>query len=200
MFAFILMLIFRVVDLGFIKKPIEIHETPSKQPRIQKDSSSVIIDSNDFDTIKSQDTMDKKSEITQKKEENKITITDSPGSIATINQKGDNVIINPQISIPPPKFSINYISRNVPIDTLYKTELLLIINSAVQINNLYLEARAQSIVEFSANAQRTGLVQIGHTGTRNGWAFTNIPNAWGRWKLIILTEHIEDNIIIGYNY
>lgn len=198
--AFMLMIIFRVIDIGFLNKSTDMQNSNSNPPMEQNDSLIATIDSNYVNAIKSQKTINSKTEIPKQKDDKRITIKDSPGSVATINQRGDNVIINPQVGIPPPKFSIKYISRNVPTDTLFKTELLLTINSAVQINNLYLEAKAPSIVEFSANAQRTGMIQTGHTGKRSGWAFTNIPNAWGRWKLIVLTKDIEDNLEFGYNY
>jgi len=43
LFALILMLIFRAVDLGSIKKSTDVQNTTSKQPVIQKDTSSVTI-------------------------------------------------------------------------------------------------------------------------------------------------------------
>jgi len=131
---------------------------------------------------------------------NQIDISQSPGSIATINQDGDNTILNPITDIPEPQFKFKILNKNQPYQNYYKTEYSLEIISKIQVNNLYLEARATSIVEFEAEAQRTGGIIIGHTGKREGWAFTNIPNAWGKWTLLILTKEIEDKIEIGYNY
>lgn len=59
------------------------------------------------------------------------------------------------------------------------------------IPNLYLAAHASSIVEFDVEPQRTGGFITGHSGKREGFWFTNIPNFGGKYLLIVKTKEAE---------
>jgi len=130
---------------------------------------------------------------------NKINQENSPGSIATIGQTGDNIIINPEVDIPEPTLSIKEISAHQLVNNLYKTELLLTIDSSVPIPQLYLEVKAPTITEMETVAQRTGGSMSGHSGLREGYAFTNLINAYGSYKIIILTKE-KEFFNITYDY
>ena len=59
------------------------------------------------------------------------------------------------------------------------------------IPNLYLAAHAKTIVEFDINPQRTGKFSTGHSGKREGFWFTNIPNFGGKYLLVVKTKESE---------
>lgn len=120
-----------------------------------------------------------------------IIINNSPGSIATKNQKGDNYIINRDI--PDPKFYYKYISKNIANGNFFETKILFTIDSKIMLKNVYLEARSPSIIKFKVTPQRSGMSFFGHSGTREGLAFTNVTNAWGEYILTLVSKSPEDN-------
>lgn len=124
----------------------------------------------------------------------------------SINATHSNIVIGPANNItqtinefPEPKFDLKLISANLPQNNLFETKALLTIDSKTALKNLYLEARAPSIVSLEAGAQRTGMFMTGHTGKRDGFAFTNLPDAWGQYMLKILSQKPEKYEII-YDY
>lgn len=126
------------------------------------------------DTLEENETPQKDVRKEQVKIKNKnqpgINIEDSPNAIIQINEEGDNVINQ---NILEPKINIELIeSKRFNGDSAYITMAMLVIETKVNIDNLYLEARSNSITELEINAQRTGIVTVGHSGKRNGFAFT----------------------------
>lgn len=126
-----------------------------------------------------------------------------------INAKNSNVQIGPVIGdvnqtvnideFPEPQFEFQVISENVEAGENFKTEVFLTIESKTQLKNLYLEARASSIISFDAKPQRTGMAMFGHSGDRQDFSFINIPSAWGKYKLIIISKFPE-KVEITYDY
>jgi hypothetical protein len=51
--------------------------------------------------------------------------------------------------------------------------------------NLYLEARSPTLIAFNVAPQRGGVHQSGHTGKREGFAFTNIQHPSGRYLVTV---------------
>ena len=140
-----------------------------------------------------------KNENNKMKDEPKPTII-TPNSVISIDQKGGITAHTVNINkFPEPKFDMKLISANVPQNDLFETKALLTIESKTALKNLYLEAKAPSITNLEVIPQRTGMSMSGHSGKRNGFAFTNILDAWGQYMLIILSQKPEKYEII-YNY
>jgi hypothetical protein len=52
---------------------------------------------------------------------------------------------------------------------------------------------------FNISTERTGVCDIGNTGNREGFSFTNLSGAHGSYELVIKTKMNETPEII-YNY
>jgi hypothetical protein len=87
---------------------------------------------------------------------------------------------------------------NQPNKGKYHTRVELSLISPYPIGNLYLEVRAKTIEEMDCMPMRTGGYMGGHSGKRDGYIFTNMPNAYGKHELIIVTTQPE-NIQLIYN-
>jgi len=123
-----------------------------------------------------------------------------------INPTNSNVLIGPVNApvnqtvtvneFPEPKFSIKPIRKNVPENNTFKTEYQLIIDAKAPLKNLYLEAIAPSIINFVV-ACPSGIG--GHAGKREGFAFDNIPFAFGPCTLSVVTSK-PDEVNFTYDY
>jgi len=60
------------------------------------------------------------------------------------------------------------------------------------IPNIYFAAIAKTIVHFDVTPQRTGGYMTGHSGKRDDFWFTNIPNFGGKYLLVVKTKNPED--------
>ena len=114
-------------------------------------------------------------------------------SVVSINQQGGITAgtVNIQTDLPEPKLTLEPIVENQPDGGLYKSEFMMTIESQVAINNLYLEVKAPSITRMEAAPQRSGLSMNGHSGVRDGFAFTNLQNAYGRYRITVYTRNPE---------
>lgn len=66
------------------------------------------------------------------------------------------------------------------------------------IPNLFLAAYASTIENFDVGPMRAGMFMTGHSGKREGYHFTNIPNFGGKYMLRVSTTQPEE-IVIEYN-
>ncbi len=80
----------------------------------------------------------------------------------------------------------------------YVTTIDLVIESVYPLSNLYLAAFAPTIIKMTVSPCRTGMFCTGHSGVRDGMAFTNIPNFKGNLQVKILTRE-NDQIKITFN-
>ena len=78
---------------------------------------------------------------------------------------------------------------NKPEGDLFITKVELF--SQHPIPNLYLAAYAKTIVEFNVIPQRSGLFMEGHSGRRDEFWFTNVPNFGGKYMMEIKTRKAE---------
>lgn len=131
--------------------------------------------------------------------DNEINNIQSPGSINTIGQTGGvNVVVNNNLKIPDPKISIKLLEKNIERDGKYFSSFLMDIETQVLIPNLYLQANAQSIESFEASAQRSGISMSGNSGKREGFAFVNLQQAYGKYSLNIVS-HLPNNVTFTIN-
>jgi hypothetical protein len=136
----------------------------------------------------SQATPEKPSEPPKKQPAPPVVIP--PNSVVSIDQKGGITAgtVNITTGIPEPKFDIRPIVENKPEGTTYRTEFMLSIETKVPITNLYLQVGADTIMKMEVVPQRSGGFITGHSGIRTGFAFTNIPNAYGSYKVTAVSK------------
>ena len=120
--------------------------------------------------------------------------------VTSFNQSGGITAQNVTISnTPPPTLQVTKeVLLNEPQNGKYLTRVEFTIVTPYPIGNLYLEARAQTVEEIDCLPMRTGWM-TGHSGKRDGLAFTNIPNAYGNYQLDIITSQ-PDKIQVIYNF
>lgn len=111
---------------------------------------------------------------------------------------GDNspIIINVSKEELSHQIQAKQIYSNKSEDNLFVTRIEL--SSQHPIPNVYFEAHAKTITEFAVYPKRSGMSQTGHSGKREGYWFTNIPNFFGKYLLIVKTKDPE-KINIKYN-
>jgi hypothetical protein len=119
------------------------------------------------------------------------SVTNSP--IVT----GDNVVV--QTDIPEPTLDLKSLIENQALGDLFKSEFMLTIDAKVAINSLYLEVKAPTITKMEVVPQRSGLLMSGHSGLRDGFAFTNLTNAYGTYKITVYSKNHEKFEVI-YDY
>lgn len=121
--------------------------------------------------------------------------------VISFNQSGGITAQNVTISnAPPPTLQITKeVLLNQPQNGKYLTRVEFTLVTPYPIGNLYFEARAQTIEEVDCLPMRTGAWIGGHSGKRDGFAFTNIPNAFGNYQLDIITNQ-PDKIQVIYNF
>lgn len=121
--------------------------------------------------------------------------------VTSFNQSGGITAQNVTISnTPPPTLQVTKeVLLNQPQNGKYLTRVEFTLVTPYPIGNLYLEARAQTVEEIDCLPMRTGGWMTGHSGKRDGFAFTNIPNAYGNYQLDVITSQ-PDKIQVIYNF
>lgn len=117
-----------------------------------------------------------------------------PGAAVVIshNQSGGitagNVNIN---AAPEPTLHASQLFANKPANGGYHTQIVLRVESPYPPGNLYVGVHAPSMRSAKLNAQRSGLVMKGHSGTRPGFAFDNLQQPYGKMLLDVYTSDPE---------
>lgn len=96
--------------------------------------------------------------------------------------------VKQEIGVPKPDINVSQLTENDPIDSGYQSNFLLSIKTEIPIKNLYVQANARRVIKMDVFPQRTGAAMFGHSGERDGFAFTNITDAYGDYKIRITTE------------
>ena len=81
---------------------------------------------------------------------------------------------------------------NKPANGGYHTRFELRVESPYPPGNLYVGVRVPSIRSAELSPQRAGLVPKGHSGTRPGFAFDNLPQPYGSIFLDVYTSDPEN--------
>ena len=128
-----------------------------------------------------------------------FSIKDSPGSIATVGQVGNNVINN-NLDIPEPKVTYELIFLNTPVTNGYLSKFEIHVDTKVPINNFYIKVNAKDIISVpSVKAQKAGGIQsFNHMGLRDGYAFVYINQVQGDYYLEVTTKTKQDNITLSF--
>lgn len=124
---------------------------------------------------------------------NKDVIQTATGdNITQVATTGDNspIIINARKEELSHTIQAKQIYYNKAVGSLFITKIELY--SQHPIPNVYFAAYAKSIVEFDVRPQRTGMSQAGHSGKREDFWFTNIPNFGGKYLLVVKTKESEE--------
>jgi hypothetical protein len=121
----------------------------------------------------------------------RVTVNNSPGSIIAPSG-GVNTVVN---EAPPPGLTVDENTETKNSDGSATYRWVLTIVAPYPIGNLYIEVRGQKILSWDVAPQSTGGLDIkGNSGKRPDFVFTNIPNAHGRYIVIVHTAaptHLE---------
>jgi len=127
---------------------------------------------------------------------------DSKVEVTSYNQSGgitaQNVTINNISKIPSPTLQGKVIYLNQPNEGKFRTRIELSLISPYPVGNLYIEVRAQTIEEMDCMPMRAGGWMEGMSGKRDGYAFTNLQNAFGNYEVHVITSKAE-NLQLIYN-
>jgi hypothetical protein len=121
------------------------------------------------------------------------TINNSPNAVIQLNKNGNNIVNQ---NLPEPKIILILQDSNVFANNVYTSHALIKIESKVAISNLYLEAHGKFIKYFTVDPQRSGGFEKGHTGKREGFVFTNLPSAYGTYRITLVSEKKDKYEII----
>ena len=123
-------------------------------------------------------------------------------NILTQHQSGgitaNNVVINNISTNPTPMLKIKQIFINQFREGKYHSRFELSLISPYPVGNLYVGVRAPEIEEMEVAPMRSTGFITGLEDNRDGYAFTNLPNAYGDYSLIIISEKPE-KFVIEYN-
>jgi hypothetical protein len=116
-------------------------------------------------------------------------------SVASYNQSGGITAgqVNITTDLPPPKVSFELVKKNELRGELYESVYVLTIDSKVPIPKLYVQVDAETIADKLQIMSHNGMTTGGHSGKREGFAFTNILNASGTYSILVITSKAESS-------
>jgi hypothetical protein len=116
------------------------------------------------------------------------------------NQQGGITAATVNVTaVPEPSLAIQQEFMNHPENAEFHSRAELVLDAPYPVGNLYIEVRARSIKRIELASKRAGVVLTGHSGIRDGWAFTNVPNAHGKFQLDIFTTEPEQEPEVVWN-
>lgn len=144
-----------------------------------------------------------------KKDSRRVEQKSEGSNSPNITQNGENNVVqlgnNNQATIiagiPEGRCEVSALSNNVPAGEVFKSEIrLTVLPARLIVPNLYIEAQAATIVRAPDGLRSPieivpenggGLVITGNSGIRNGYAFINMPNASGSYRLTVYSTKME---------
>ncbi|MBE7434519.1 MAG: hypothetical protein HS100_11440 [Anaerolineales bacterium] len=124
------------------------------------------------------------------------------GNVFSQNQSGgitaNNLIVNNISTNPTPVLDIKEILINQPHEGKFQSRFELSLHTPHPVGNLYIGVRASQIEKMDIMPMRLGMFMSGHAGIRDGYAFDNLQNAYGKYELRIITNKPE-RFAIEYN-
>lgn len=78
------------------------------------------------------------------------------------------------------------------------TRLVIEVVSPYPAANLYLEAKSDGIEEFDVSPMRSGVFSFGTTGTRAGFCFTNVQQAYGKYAVGVRSKSRSVQLIYSF--
>ena len=125
---------------------------------------------------------------------------DAQPPVVSYNQQGgitaDTVNINETTE---PKLHARELFINRHEGQFYNSKFELVVDSPYPPANLYLAVRAPSIVGMALIPQRSGMTTFGHSGKREGMAFTNLAQPYGTLHLNVRTT-TADELKMEYDF
>jgi hypothetical protein len=121
--------------------------------------------------------------------------------VISYNQSGGitarDVTIN---TAPEPGLEMVEHFSNQRVNERFHSRVELIVESPYPPAGLYVAVHAASIIEIEVVPQRSGGVMVGHSGVRDGCAFTNLIQPSGRYHVDIYTFDAEREIEIEFSF
>lgn len=84
-------------------------------------------------------------------------------------------------------------------DGTFTISFLVEVISPYPVGQLYLEVHSDGIMSLDVVPQRTGMSMSGHTGKREGWCFTTLMQAFGRYSVTVRTRENKINMTYAFN-
>ncbi len=109
-----------------------------------------------------------------------------------------SVIISPAQSSRDATLRIGTVKQEARPDGLFQTSGTFLVESPFPVANLYIEVHGQSIESLEVRPNRGGVFITGHSGKREGFAFTNIPNASGQYELRVVSK-VAEQFTVNYD-
>lgn len=117
-------------------------------------------------------------------------------SVGVLIQGNNNSVVFPKVDIPEPKFSIEKKQPEVFTNGIYKYEYILNIETSVPIRVVRIYAYAKTISGMEINSEPPlGLLFGGALGKGEGFEYTTIKDARGKYLITITTNKHEDEIV-----
>jgi hypothetical protein len=118
------------------------------------------------------------------------------GNIVTFGQSGGQNVINQA-----PKPELKQIHKDVRQnpDGSQTISILAEVVAPYPPGSLFIQATAPHIAALNVIAQRTGMSMTGHTGQREGSAFTTLMNPFGKYMIDVQTSKPEQ-VTIDYHF
>jgi len=112
--------------------------------------------------------------------------------VVSVNQQGGITAHTVVQQAPEPDLQISEVSANrLESDGLYHSYVVVTVIAPYPVGNLALEVHAATIRSMDVNPMRSGIFMQGHSGTREGHCFTNIPQASRSYRLDLTTAKPE---------
>jgi len=113
-----------------------------------------------------------------------------PGHVR-IGITAQTVIINQVASSRNATLKTKATRRKARQDGSFLTTAIITLDAPYPVGNLYLQVHGRSIERLNVLKSTGGAFMVGHSGKREGYSFTNIPNAFGEYRLQILSGEAE---------
>jgi len=127
-----------------------------------------------------------------------VDVEDSPGAKTqtAINSPGATQIVADKVTVfLSPKLertlTMEPVHVNKPVGDKFESLFRGKLEAPYPIPSLRVEAHGRTVQEVDLSPLRTGIVMHGHSGRREGYAFTTLQNAIGRLQLKVVTDEPE---------
>jgi hypothetical protein len=107
----------------------------------------------------------------------------------------ENQISNEGSAAPQVKWAAPTVTR---VGASYRTVYDLEVVSDFPVNAIWFEVYGENVRELDIIQQRTGLQMVGWSGVRETHSFTTIEQAYGRYKLRVMSDNEKVEIKYGF--
>lgn len=119
-------------------------------------------------------------------------------NVISVNQSG-GIAAHTVNQAPPPQLRQLSTSLAENSDGTYTTSFMFEVVAPYPPGNLSLEVHAATIISLDMVPQRAGIHMSGHTGKRDGFAFTNLHSPFGKYLMTVRTGK-QEQLVVNYSF